>query len=84
MIVRRKPVELEAMQLLNSNYDIVAKWCAGLVYKRSDNFEPSIQILSLDGVKTARLNDYIVKGFAGNYYPVTPDVFRETYEVVDE
>lgn len=84
MKVRRKPVELEAMQLLNSNYDLVANWCGGLLIKRSDNFEPSIQLMSLEGLRTARLNDYIIKGFSGDYYPVSAGVFKETYEVIDE
>ena len=84
MKVRRKPVELEAMQLLNSNYDLVANWCKGLLVKRSDNFEPSIQILTLEGVMTARLNDYIIKGVRGEFYPVAHSIFKETYEVIDE
>jgi hypothetical protein len=84
MKVRRKPVQLDAMQLLNSNYDLVANWCNGLLIKRSDNFEPSIQIMSLEGIKTARLNDYIIKGYSGDFYPVPPHVFKETYEVINE
>ena len=84
MIVRKKPVEVEAMQLLNSNYDIVANWCKGLLIKRSDNFEPSIQIMTLEGIMTARLNDYIIKGVRGEFYPVNPLIFKESYEVIHE
>ena len=84
MIARKKPVEVEVMQLLNSNYDIVANWCKGLLIKRSDNFEPSIQILTLEGVVTARLNDYIIKGVRGEFYPVARVIFEETYEVIHE
>ena len=84
MIARKKPVEVEVMQLLNSNYDIVANWCKGLLIKRSDNFEPSIQILTLEGVVTARLNDYIIKGVRGEFYPVARSIFEETYEVINE
>ncbi len=39
MRVRKKPVEVEAMQLLDSNADIVAKWCNGLSLRREDNAE---------------------------------------------
>lgn len=84
MKARKKPVEVEVMQLLNSNYDIVANWCKGLLIKRSDNFEPSIQILTLEGVVTARLNDYIIKGVRGEFYPVARSIFEETYEVINE
>lgn len=84
MKVRKKPVIVEAMQLLNSNYDIVANWCNGLLIKRSDNFEPSIQIMSLEGLMTARLNDYIIKGVRGEFYPVARVIFEETYEIIEE
>lgn len=84
MKARKKPVEVEVMQLLNSNYDIVANWCKGLLVKRSDNFEPSIQIMTLEGVMTARLKDYIIKGVAGEFYPCAPAIFEKTYEVIDE
>jgi hypothetical protein len=84
MRARKKPVEVEVMQLLNSNYDIVANWCNGLLVKRSDNFEPSIQIFTLEGMMTARLNDYIIKGVRGEFYPVAQSIFEHTYEVINE
>ena len=83
MKVRRKPVEMEAMQLLDSNARLVAIWCDGLLVRRADNFEPSIQIMSLEGVKTARLRDYIVKG-VDYYYVYSEEVFHSKYEVCDE
>ena len=84
MKARKKPVEVEVMQLLDSNYDLVADWCKGLLVKRSDNFEPSIQILTLEGIMTARQNDYIIKDVRGEFYPVARSIFEETYEVIDE
>ena len=84
MIVRKKPVEVEAMQLLDSNAPIVANWCKGLLIKRDDNAEPSIQIVTLEGVMTARLRDYIIKGTHGEYYPCAPAIFDKTYEVISE
>jgi len=83
MRARKKPVEVEAMQLLDSNADIVAKWCNGLSLRREDNAEPSIQIITLEGVMTARLRDYIIKGVYGEFYPVAPAIFEQTYEVIE-
>lgn len=83
MRVRKKPVEVEAMQLLDSNAPIVAKWCKGLLLKRDDNAEPSIQIITLEGVMTARLRDYIIRGVHGEFYPVAPAIFEQTYEVIE-
>ena len=84
MRVRKKPVEVEAMQLKDSNARIVAEWCDGLLVRRADNFEPSIQIMTLEGVMTARMNDYIIKGVQGEYYPCVQKIFEQTYEVIEE
>ncbi len=83
MRARKKPVEVEVMQLLDSNAPIVADWCNGLLLKREDNAEPSIQIITLEGVMTARLRDYIIKGVYGEFYPVAPAIFEQTYEVIE-
>lgn len=84
MRVRKKPVEVEAMQLLDSNASIVADWCKGLLLRRDDNAEPSIQIITLEGVMTARLRDYIIRGVHGEFYPCHPGIFEQTYEVISE
>ena len=65
MIVRKKPVEVEAYHLTADNAAMLSDWCKGLLIKRSDNFEPSIQIITLEGIMTARCGDYIIKGVAG-------------------
>lgn len=83
MIVRKKPVEVEAHKLTQDNAGILADWCKGLLIKRGDNFEPSIQIMTLEGVMTARKGDYIIKGVAGEFYPCAPDIFNKTYEIVE-
>ena len=84
MKIRKKPIITEAMQFLDSNHDIVAKWCNGLVYNRADNLEPSIQIMTLEGIRTARVGDYIIKGSNGEFYPVAPLNFLKNYEVIEE
>lgn len=84
MRARKKPVEVEVMQLLDSNSTLVADWCGGLLIKRNDNAEPSIQIMTLEGVMTARMRDYIIKGVHGEFYPCHPAIFEKTYEVISE
>ena len=84
MRVRKKPIEVEAMRLLDNNYRYVADWCKGIISKRDDNFEVSIKIITLEGIMTARLNDYIIKGVHGEFYPCAPAIFDATYEVIDE
>ncbi len=84
MKVRKKPVEVEAFQLTQDNSGVLADWCNGLLVKRGDNFEASIQIITLEGVMTARQGDWIIKGVAGEFYPCAPTIFDKTYEVISE
>lgn len=84
MKVRKKPVTVEAHQLMDSNARIIADWCNGLLVYRPDNNEPSIQIMTLEGVMTARIRDYIIKGVEGEFYPCAPKIFEKTYEVIEE
>lgn len=39
-----------------------------------------IFIETLEGTMFARGGDWIVKGVKGEFYPVAPDIFAETYE----
>jgi hypothetical protein len=52
-------------------------------FRRDDNAEPSIQIMTLEGVMTARLRDYIIRGVHGEFYPCHPGIFEQTYEVIE-
>lgn len=78
MRVRKKPVEVEAFQLTEDNARMLANWCKGLLVSNN------IQILTLEGVMTARQGDYIIKGVHGEFYPCAPAIFEKTYEVIDE
>lgn len=48
------------------------------------NNEKSINIVTLEGIMIANLGDWIITGIRGEEYPCKPDVFKETYEPVDE
>lgn len=83
MIFRKKAVNVEARQVNFANIDQVAKWCNGFVKRREDNYEPRIEIMTLEGLITARLGDWVIKGVAGEFYPCRDDIFQMTYEPVD-
>ncbi len=42
-----------------------------------------LQIKTLEGVMTADVGDFIIKGIKGEYYPCKPNIFKSTYELVD-
>lgn len=43
----------------------------------------TVQIETLEGVMTANVGDYIIKGVKGEIYPCKPDIFEATYEFVE-
>ena len=87
MKYRKKPVVIEAMQYnaLNSRNSVM-QWIDAnggkcfLVKSINDN---SIYIETLEGTMRADLNDYVIKGVNGEFYPCKPDIFEKTYEKVE-
>lgn len=43
-----------------------------------------MKIETLEGVMTADIGDYIIKGVKGECYPCKPDIFHMTYEEISE
>jgi len=43
---------------------------------------PVINIQTPEGVMTATLGDWVIKGVGGEFYPCKPDIFKKTYEAV--
>ena len=78
---RKKPVVIEAEQWTGTNsleiFDF-ADWVVSV----SDR-EKTIEIKTLEGTMIAREGDWIIKGIQGEFYPVKPDIFEETYELVE-
>ena len=83
---RKRPVEIEAVQFTRDNGTIVAKWCGGrwvAERKPSDASDVAerVEIPTLEGVMRASLNDWVIKGVQGEFYPCKPEIFAATYEV---
>lgn len=43
-----------------------------------------LHITTLEGVMTAEIGDFIIRGVAGEIYPCKPDIFERTYEPVED
>ena len=80
MKFRKKPVVIEAKQItLDSALD-VAQWCLGLV-----KVNPlRVVIPTLEGNMIGSLEDWIIKGTAGEFYPIKPDILAQTYEKIED
>ena len=44
----------------------------------------ALYIDTLEGTMKADINDWIIKGVKGEYYPCKPDIFENTYEEVKD
>ena len=81
MKFRKKPVVIEAvqwdgdMQKISKFFGDFKNWHFGSVNEIQNLF-----IETLEGTHEARLNDWIIKGVKGEFYPCKPDIFEETYE----
>lgn len=80
MIYRKKPVEIQAIQYINSAD--VHEFCGEQA--REPVGENHMEIVTPEGVMTAQIGDYIIKGIKGEFYPCKPDIFEATYEKVDK
>lgn len=78
MIVRKKPVEVEAVLWTGENTgDIVPFMGVAVVVGKT------LEIETLEGRFYAPPGWFIIKGVKGEYYACAPDVFEMSYEVVE-
>ena len=79
MKYRKKPVVIEAMEFAaESDGGRIAAWCGG----SNEKSPREIQIGTLEGIMTAQMGDFIIRGVQGEFYPCKPDIFAATYEQV--
>jgi hypothetical protein len=83
MKFRKKPVVVEAMQFTEESKNQCFHF---VTCNRAANFDlngkPVLAIQTLEGVMTASLGDWIIKGMAGEFYPCKPEIFDATYDAV--
>ena len=92
---RKKPVVIEAVRFeytLSALKDLrlFVGDSLGIITKaRRIGARAEAEIITLeDGIKSqvahvATEGDWIIKGIQGEFYPVKPDIFAETYELVE-
>ena len=80
MKFRKKPVVIEAIQWLGTNYEEV---CVFLGDNDLPWVESKLRISTLEGVMEASEGDWIIRGVKNEIYPCKPDIFQATYEAVE-
>ena len=84
---RKKPVVIEAMQLVGENAAEVAAWCGGLVESADCSGDGPLYVVRIDtleGSMIAGLGDYVIRGVKGEFYPCKPDIFEQSYDKAEE
>jgi hypothetical protein len=88
---RKKPVEIEAMQLGSENGGEIVVWINGQGGDASMRGGPSggsrggsVLIETLEGTMQASVGDYVIRGVKGEFYPCKADIFDATYEPVSD
>lgn len=88
---RKKPVVIEAMQYTDSipsNHRLKdwagdeLNWVWGT--RKDGSVGPMIRLETLEGGIFAVPGDWIVKGVKGEFYPCKPDIFEQTYDLVED
>lgn len=93
MKARKKPVVVECVKWTGDNLQEIRDFVGNSLlenyieihtyHKRSEVLN-TIEIITLEGNHLCNINDYIIKGVHGEFYPCKPDIFKETYEVVED
>lgn len=76
---RKKPAEIEAMQLTRESFHAVGEWAGARECWGLDAPSPGLFIETLEGLMKASLGDYVIRGVKGEFYPCKPDIFAATY-----
>ncbi|MBP6989128.1 MAG: hypothetical protein KBB58_12700 [Ferruginibacter sp.] len=85
---RKKPVLIDAIQWLGNNLKEVIEFTGLNESAKKWSWEQyekvvaedGLKIFTLEGKMNADVNDFIIKGVKGEFYPCKPDIFIATYE----
>lgn len=83
MLVRKRPVVVQAKQYLGENLNEIINFVGvnNIIWKP---ISEELFIMTLDGGIKVSMYDYVIKGTKGEFYPVKPYVFEEIYDKVCE
>ena len=83
---RKKPVIIEAIKWSGSNLKEINNFTnkpLQRVNSWDDSVNESVIISTLEGDMRAKKGDYSIKGVNGEFYPCKPDIFKKTYDKVE-
>lgn len=83
MKYKKKPVVVEAVQWTGNNFYDIVRFVdrEGVAHSLG---EDTLYIPTFKGIMSVNKGDYIIKGTYGGLYHCESDIFKDTYEEVDE
>lgn len=87
---RKKPVVVEAWkftdELIQTHHipGVQDRAMFSELWSEKTSKDGRYYIDTLEGQMTVSDGDYIIKGVRGEFYPCKPDIFKETYELVEK
>lgn len=85
MRFRKKPVEIEAVQLTRGTFADARNFVPDEAFAaggEGSDGQVYLKIRTLEGTMRADEGDWIIRGVQGEFYPCKPDIFAATYEQV--
>jgi hypothetical protein len=94
-LFRKKPVVIEAVRckdlhyMMGEDWYALPKWFIDAYEGKNEsgvktiiglNHPSRIEIVTLEGVMTADIGDWIIRGVNGELYPCKPDIFEKIYD----
>lgn len=77
---RKKPVEIEAMEITPENADALNALDDVEVLRAGDDGFFGVKVFTLEGVMQGDPGDFLIRGVKRELYPCKPDVFRASYD----
>ena len=86
MQYRKRPVVIDAVQFLDTHDGVaeVLSFYPGIAGPFAEAGHHRFEIVTLEGKMRVGPGDWVVRGVKGEYYPVKPDIFDQTYEPVEQ
>lgn len=88
---RKKPIVVEAFRWEpKGDPNSLPEWFLRMLMQgkvRSDrdgDYNESVTFVTREGTAVARPGDYVIRGVGGEIYPCDPEIFKASYEVVEE
>ena len=83
MKATKKPVTIECVKWDGENLEEIKNFCGTSYIGGAKDDDKKLVISTLEGDMLTSVGDLIIKGVKGEFYPCKPDIFEQTYDIVE-